>query len=57
MAGGFLGAAALMVAAAVAEFTLGVEAAGKSLEAVAAPVSQEGEAWRIRWRTWRVGTA
>jgi MFS family permease len=39
VAGGYLGAAALMIAAAVCEATIGVEAAGKSLEDVAQPLS------------------
>jgi len=39
VAGGYLGAAALMLAAAACEAVLGVEAAGKSLEEVAAPLS------------------
>jgi MFS family permease len=39
VAGGYAGAAALMIAAAVCEALLGVEAAGKSLEDVALPLS------------------
>jgi MFS family permease len=39
VAAGYAGAAALMIAAAVCEIFLGVEAAGKSLEDVAAPLS------------------
>ena len=39
VAGGYAGAAALMIAAAICETTLGVEAAGKSLEDVAQPLS------------------
>ncbi|MEA2740693.1 MAG: hypothetical protein QOH05_4000 [Acetobacteraceae bacterium] len=39
VAGGYAGAAVLMMAAAVCEATLGVEAAGKSLEDVAQPLS------------------
>jgi MFS family permease len=39
VAGGYLGAAALMIAAAVCEAIIGVEAAGKSLEDVAQPLS------------------
>jgi MFS family permease len=39
VAGGYAGAAVLMMAAAVCEATLGVEAAGKSLEEVAQPLS------------------
>jgi MFS family permease len=39
VAGGYMGAAALMIVAAVCEVFLGVEAAGKSLEDVAAPLS------------------
>jgi MFS family permease len=39
VAGGYAGAAALMIAAAVCEALLGVEAAGKSLEDVAQPLS------------------
>ncbi len=39
VAGGYFGAAALMIAAAVCEAFLGVEAAGKSLEDVAQPLS------------------
>ncbi len=39
VAGGYAGAAALMIAAAVCETLLGVEAAGKSLEDVAQPLS------------------
>jgi hypothetical protein len=36
---GYMGAAALMIGAAVCEMVLGVEAAGKSLEEVAQPLS------------------
>ena len=39
VAGGYLGASVLMIAAAVCEAGLGVEAAGKSLEDVAQPLS------------------
>ena len=39
VAGGYIGAAALMIAAAVCEAAIGVEAAGKSLEDVAQPLS------------------
>jgi MFS family permease len=39
VAGGYMGAAALMIAAAACEAVLGVEAAGKSLEDVAQPLS------------------
>ena len=39
VAGGYIGAAALMIGAAVCEATIGVEAAGKSLEDVAQPLS------------------
>jgi MFS family permease len=39
VAGGYIGAAALMIGAAVCEAILGVEAAGKSLEDVAQPLS------------------
>jgi MFS family permease len=39
VAGGFLFAASLMIAAAVAELMIGVEAAGRSLEEIAAPLS------------------
>jgi hypothetical protein len=39
VAGGYMGAAALMIAAAACEVVLGVEAAGKSLEDVARPLS------------------
>jgi MFS family permease len=39
VAGGYAGAAVLMIGAAVCEATLGVEAAGKSLEDVAQPLS------------------
>ena len=39
VAGGYVGAAALMIGAAVCEAFLGVEAAGKSLEDVARPLS------------------
>jgi MFS family permease len=39
VAGGYIGAAALMIAAAVCEAAIGVEAAGKSLEDVAEPLS------------------
>jgi len=39
VAAGYKGAAALMIAAAVCETVLGVEAAGKSLEDVARPLS------------------
>ena len=39
VAGGYFGAAALMIAAAVCETVLGVEAAGKSLEDIAQPLS------------------
>jgi MFS family permease len=42
VAGGYVGAAALMIAAAVCEAILGVEAAGKSLEDVAQPLSGSG---------------
>ena len=42
VAGGYAGAAALMIAAAVCEAVLGVEAAGKSLEDVAQPLSGSG---------------
>ncbi|WP_428490428.1 MFS transporter [Rhodopila sp.] len=42
VAGGYAGAAALMIAAAVCEVALGVEAAGKSLEDVARPLSSSG---------------
>ena len=42
VAGGYAGAAFLMIAAAVCEMVLGVEAAGKSLEDVAAPLSSSG---------------
>ena len=39
VAGGYVGAAVLMIGAAVCEMVLGVEAAGKSLEDVARPLS------------------
>jgi hypothetical protein len=39
VAGGYIGAAALMIGAAVSEAFLGIEAAGKSLEDVARPLS------------------
>jgi MFS family permease len=39
VAGGYVGAAVLMIVAAVCEAVLGVEAAGKSLEEVAQPLS------------------
>jgi hypothetical protein len=39
VAGGYAGSAVLMLAAAVCEMLLGVEAAGKSLEDVAQPLS------------------
>jgi MFS family permease len=42
VAGGYAGAAALMIGAAVCEARLGVEAAGKSLEDVAPPLSSGG---------------
>ena len=42
VAGGYAGAAGLMIAAAVCEMVLGVEAAGKSLEDVAQPLSSAG---------------
>ena len=42
VAGGYVGAAVLMIAAAVCEAILGVEAAGKSLEDVAQPLSGAG---------------
>ncbi|WP_428535793.1 MFS transporter [Rhodopila sp.] len=42
VASGYAGAAALMIAAAVCEVVLGVEAAGKSLEDVAQPLSSSG---------------
>jgi MFS family permease len=42
VAGGYFGAAVLMIGAAVCEAILGVEAAGKSLEDVAAPLSSSG---------------
>lgn len=42
VAGGYIGAAALMIGAAVCEGVIGVEAAGKSLEDVAQPLSSTG---------------
>ncbi len=42
VAGGYLGAAALMLGAAACEAVIGVEAAGKSLEEVAQPLSSAG---------------
>jgi MFS family permease len=42
VAAGYMGAAALMIGAAVCEMILGVEAAGKSLEDVARPLSGSG---------------
>ncbi|WP_428486291.1 MFS transporter [Rhodopila sp.] len=42
VAGGYAGAAVLMIGAAVCEVVLGVEAAGKSLEDVAQPLSSSG---------------
>lgn len=42
VAGGYAGAACLMLAAAVCEIVLGVEAAGRSLEDVAQPLSSSG---------------
>jgi MFS family permease len=42
VAAGYVGAAALMIGAAIFELFLGVEAAGKSLEDVARPLSGSG---------------
>ncbi len=42
VAGGYAGAAALMIGAAICEALLGVEAAGKSLEDVSRPLSSSG---------------
>lgn len=42
LAGGYVGAAALLVIAAVTEWRLGVDAEGKSLESIADPLSKAG---------------